>query len=404
MKPYPYQEKGVEWLLAGRRRYLADEAGLGKTVQVAFALDDLRPTRPCLVACPASVRGHWQRTLELLAPYEEVHVVSYAGLTKRGYDGSAYAVVILDEAHYVKSPSAKRTKVALQYAAAADRAWLLSATPTPNHPGELYTAGRMLWPEWCRKVKVRSYDGWLKRFTKYWELQKGRVRRKVPYAPRNTATLQRLWTDISLRRTAEEVGLELPPLRVDVQYLDPKRVTFPDEIHEVEFTSTERRLLGSAKVDEIVRVILEEAAQNPKARYVVFAHHLDVIDALEEKLDTLHPLVVTGAASRADRDAAIAAFTNDARHRVFIGQQQAAGTGINLQVASEVILVEPSWVPAENYQAIKRIHRIGAQKPCRARIFPIPGTLDDDVMVALARTTRMNGIQEDTDADDSQDD
>ena len=74
---------------------------------------------------------------------------------------------------------------------------------------------------------------------------------------------------------------------------------------------------------------------------------------------------------------------------MFLAQQGAAGTGITLTRASEIVLVEPSWSPAYNEQAIKRIHRIGQEHPCRARLFAVPDSLDAALMVTLARKTVM---------------
>ena len=62
---------------------------------------------------------------------------------------------------------------------------------------------------------------------------------------------------------------------------------------------------------------------------------------------------------------------------------------MNMQAAPEIVLVEPDWVPDVNAQFIKRIHRIGQDKPCRARLFTVPGTQDDAVMSGLAKKIAM---------------
>jgi SNF2 family DNA or RNA helicase len=74
---------------------------------------------------------------------------------------------------------------------------------------------------------------------------------------------------------------------------------------------------------------------------------------------------------------------------IFLAQQTAAGIGITLTRAHEIVLVEPSWSPSDNDQAIKRIHRIGQDKPCRARIFLVPDSLDEAVMGTLLRKQKM---------------
>jgi SNF2 family DNA or RNA helicase len=78
-------------------------------------------------------------------------------------------------------------------------------------------------------------------------------------------------------------------------------------------------------------------------------------------------------------------FTNDPRCRVFLAQQTSAGEAINLQAASEIVLVEPAWSPDANRQSVKRIHRIGQDNPCRARIFGVAGSIDAAVMGTVAQ-------------------
>ena len=77
--------------------------------------------------------------------------------------------------------------------------------------------------------------------------------------------------------------------------------------------------------------------------------------------------------------------------RIFLAQQTAAGIGITLTAATEIVLVEPSWSPEDNLQAIKRIHRIGQKHPCRARLFAVPDSIDAAIMKSTARKMKMIG-------------
>src|SRR5690606_8317857 len=150
-----------------------------------------------------------------------------------------------------------------------------------------------------------------------------------------------------------------------------------------------RKLLGVAKAPFVASVLKDELESGAYGKLVVLAHHRDVLDLLEDALSDLGVVRVDGSSTDRQREQAIDGFRADPSKRVFLGQQTAAGTGVNLQVANELVLLEPSWVPAENHQAIKRIHRIGSNRPCRARIFAISGTLDEAVMRTIANKTRM---------------
>lgn len=400
MTLYPYQEEGVAFLTQQLRAYLADGMGLGKTVQALTAAHRLGLTR-ILVVCPASAVLNWQREAEIWAPGALVGVLSYASPKLQSVaKGSDWDVVILDEAHYVKSVSARRTVNALRVARSAPRAWLLSGTPMPNHPGELWPPLRALWPERV-PVGVKTYSQWFDYFCS-WTLTKYGKR---PYAIRRPEELRAILKGVMIHRTAEEVDLQLPPLRVDVSLL-PKDARFAEALQALQIDpeglearmaredqdegsgARLRRLLGEYKAPHIGDLLRQELEEGQYYQVVVLAYHRAVLDVLRSKLSEYSPVGFDGSTSQVSRQRAIDHFTQGGS-RVFLAQQTAAGIAINLQASSEVVLVEPSWTPDENQQAIKRIHRIGQTRPCRARIFAVAGTLDEAIMRTVANKARM---------------
>ena len=393
---YPYQLDGVAFLAGAPRRYLADEMGVGKTVQACAACQYLNLKR-VLVIAPASTRPNWRYEFESWGPRgATLTAVSYDRLSRNrdNYSGKDYDVVILDEAHYCKSRRAKRSCAALSIAAEAPRAWLLSGTPMPNHPGELWYPLRMLWPDLVDK----SYQKFFDRFVIWRATEWG----PKPVGLKDKAGLRELLRQVMMRRTVDSIGVQLPPLRVDVQ-LTPRvdleeylgedapvlAALAAEERADEASLSRLRKLLGVAKAPFVASVLKDELESGAYGKLVVLAHHRDVLDLLEDALSDLGVVRVDGSSTDRQREQAIDGFRADPSKRVFLGQQTAAGTGVNLQVANELVLLEPSWVPAENHQAIKRIHRIGSNQPCRARIFAISGTLDEAVMRTIANKTRM---------------
>lgn len=399
-KLYPFQMTGVGHLMSGRRRYLADVMGLGKTVQACRAAAEL-DVRDALVVAPASALENWGREWQLHGPRQaRVEFVSYDRLTRKPHQyRGAHRLVVLDEAHYVKSRGAQRTLAALTVARAAERAFLLSGTPMPNHPGELWAPIRALWPAIPRALGIESYTEWLDRFCRWQHTPYGI---KV-WGAKNGAVLRPYLQQIMLRRTLATAGLQLPPLRIDVSLLprEPDDVSLMEEAElaglerameqaaAADKLSSARRLLGAIKAPRVARIIAEELRTEQYKKVVVLAHHHDTLDLLREALAEFGVVGFTGRDAPAARQVAIDAFTNSPKARVFLGQQTAAGVAVNLQVATEVVLVEPSWSPDDNAQAMKRIHRIGSTLPCRARIFAIVDTLDEAVMQVTARKTRM---------------
>lgn len=396
---HPYQKTGVKFLRDRRRAYLADQMGLGKTAQAIIAARSLPRLRSALVVCPAVAVLNWQRELDKWWPGDRPYfqVVSYSKLIRMDTEttGPPFDLVILDEAHYCKSPGAKRTRRALGEARRADRAWLLSGTPMPNHPGELWAPIRFLWPEIAQRFNLTTAYQWLDYFT---------FHRPTPYGPRpyrvrNGAELRSAIQPILLRRRVEDVGLQLPPLRVDVSRMPAtadltRRLEEYAELEEWaeneedSYTSTLRRLLGEAKAPLIGKQILNELDDGEYEKIVVLYHHRDVGAALWEQLSAYGVVGFNGSTSKANRQAAIDEF-QDGSPRVFCAQQSAAGIAINLTAAREVVLVEPAWSPDDNAQAIARIHRIGQDHPCRARIFAVADTLDEAIMEVVARKLQM---------------
>lgn len=404
MRPlWPYQEIGADFLAAHDAGYLADECGLGKTPQACTAARRLEPKRSLVVA-PASALEGWRRAWAEWGPKKGIFAaVSYADRQLDELDGFDY--VIVDEAHYIKRAVRQRTGRVLAVAKRAARASLLSGTPMPNgNPYELYAPIKILWPEIPEELGIGSAREWAEEFCQITNTTWGPKITGVKNAEKLKPYLRRMM----LRRKENEVGLQLPELRIDLHYLDRDGGEMdqamidagldPDVLarHIEAETFAEwgsdarlRRLLGKQKAPAVARVLVEELRLAQYDQIVVFAYHHDTLAILREQLAQFGLVYVDGRTPLAQRQRAIDAFTNG-EARVFLGQQGSAGTGINLQCAGEVVLVEPSWVPDENWQYLKRIHRFGSMRPCRARIFAVAGSRDENIMESNARKIRDN--------------
>lgn len=398
---YPFQQEGVAWLGEYGRAYLGDEMGLGKTVQTIMAARMHDLTRRVLVVAPASAIENWKAELEVWFPEATWDFTSYSYLTRHPHDYTrAWKQVILDEAHYCKNMGAKRTKIALKVAESAERAHLLSGTPIPNDITELYPVLRYLWPRFLVKHNADTLARFRNKFTKWYMSDYGpKVVGNLPLAKEIPGAMN------FLRRRVQDVELELPELRVDLHHLpfdaglqrrieeEAKALTGVDDMQRP-YMSTVRRVLGMYKSPFIAEQVKEELSNGLYKKVVVLAHHLDVLADLRLHFADAGLTYVgfDGAATPNARQQVIKLFNERDDVQIFLAQQTAAGVAINLQSANELILVEPDWVPATNAQAIKRIHRIGQTRPCRARIFTVRGTLDEAIMRSRVRKIRM--IQE----------
>lgn len=425
LTPYAYQCEGVAELALHATRILGDDPGLGKSVQAIRACDSVF-AKSVLVLCPGNVRTVWEREFETwgLIPRSvgrldtgrhkietDVVIVSYdlvassapiQAQLKRAWD-----VVILDEAHALKTPSAKRTKQV--YGAKLNRAkcitadarhvWPLSGTLAPNDASELWTHVRALFPE-TLPPSIQTKDQWEDAFCK---IEHGPFGRKVA-GTKNHDQLKRFMARIMTRRRADDV-LDLPPLTISDLPLDGADPAFLQKLVQMneldgltedellaelrlkrQMLATERRMVGVAKAELVGDFLRGEMAA--PGQHLVFAWHREAIASLATKVSDFAPLVVDGSQSRSKQIDGIEAFKADPSHRVLIAQIACLREGETLTNANVVTFAEASWTPKDNVQAMKRAHRIGQTKPVRVRFASIPGSVDDLLSRALRRKTQ----------------
>lgn len=323
--------------------------------------------------------------------------------------GQHWDLVICDEAHALKNPTTKRTRAILGERGIvhhADHVWLLSGTPAPNHPGELYPALATLHPA---ATQGMDYHTWLNHYC---------YTVAGPYGPRvmsnkpAIADLRPLLADFILRRHKADVLQDLPPLRIgrltienedarDAMAASLSETVVEDEMATLEALvsddadldddtlatiedlplSTLRRLCGEAKAHALLPVVRDELAAGGKT--VLMCWHRSTMDILQKGLADLGPVRIDGATR--DPQAQVDAFQNTTDCRVFLGQILAAGTGHTLTASSNLLIVEPSWVPGENAQAILRIHRLSQRAACLARFVALADSLDEIIMRVAQR-------------------
>ena len=444
----PYQNEGVKWLCERSHGLLSDEPGLGKTAQTIIA-GDRALVNTVLVICPASARHNWADEVEKWsmfghevniiterhhAPRENAYnIVNYDKFSRaldaknkpsaflKKFTNIKWDLVICDEAHLLKEKSSKRTKAILGQQGgihgSTKRLWLLTGTPMPNHPGELWTV-------LCAMGATQdNYSD----FTKSFCVFQNYFQRFQPTGanPASAPALAELLNSVMLRRLKKDVAKDLPelsitdwslpPVKVNVETIfgsDPKiKEVLAEQEEEVRrlwekldanvpmetalravkalgpMVSEYRRWLGIVKAESAAIAIKEELSCGQYDKIVIFAHHKQVVKRLKESLSEYNPQVISGETSAIGRKDAVDTFQNDPKARVFIGNIAAAGTALTLTAAAEVVVVEPDWVPANNAQAIQRCHRIGQTIPVRARMAKLADSLDNRISEVLRRKT-----------------
>ena len=407
MDLFPYQVEGAKFLATVKRGLLADEMGLGKSAQAFAACRELG-AKSILVVCPASLCENWKREFERFWPeFAGTLCVASYNKSDRLLRGD---VLILDEAHYLKTKTAKRTQAILGekcdgvggLVSCATNVFLLTGTPTPNNPSELWPLLRAVMPS---SIEAPTKTGKLKPMAYWTYVNRFCVTQDTGFGLKiiKGKNLNELKTRIApyiLRRKKDEVLKDLPPIRFDTLALEGKaRWPFAEDKAVAEALAQDgvaglkavaphvaqlRRVTGMAKAQAAVDWI-KEWFDGGGGKLVVFAHHRDVVNLISREFDAA---TVTGDTPVDTRQREVDDFQNNPGCKIFVGQIQAAGTGLTLTASSDVLFVESSWVPAENEQAAMRVHRIGQRNACTVRFAMLAGSIDEDIQKAVMRKSQ----------------
>jgi SWI/SNF-related matrix-associated actin-dependent regulator 1 of chromatin subfamily A len=416
---FPHQFEGVEFLLRPREvlgAILADDMGLGKTRQAIVAAHEGNPDGEVLIICPASLKLNWAREIRLaLGPGQDVAVVQgskfrRARWTIVNYDllrrhhaalmAEPWRCVILDEAHYIKNLSAQRTRLLLggQTKAQgrvsglvdqAERVYLLTGTPITNRPLDLLPL--------LRAIRHPLGDDKLAFGLRYcnahltgWGWDMG--------GASNLDELHARLEDVLLRRHKDQV-LALPPklrtyMPVEVDLVAYRRVwtDYAARMKKRKRRMSRRLLLAEiaklkqaaalAKIPAAIALVANIVEQGEKV--VVFTGYQAVVDAIMGHFGA-QAVKLTGEDDAEARQAAVDTFQGDDGVRVFVGNLQAAGVGVSLTAASQVVFVDYSFVPADHLQAEDRPCRIGQTHSVTVTYLSAQETLDEEIEQLLAQ-------------------
>ena len=396
-----YQTFGAKFALVQKRTILGDEMGLGKTIEALAALCHLRSrhARHFLVVCPAAVLFNWEDEIDrhsLLQPVWRLHgpqrdcrhrewvreggvaITTFDTLRRLQPNETRIAAVVVDEAHYVKNPTALRTKAVLSWLKLAEHTLLMSGTPMLNRVEEFRTLVNHIQPELASEIRATDTIAGAEAF-----------RSKVApvYLRRNqTDVLDELPEKIE---TASWVILDGPAADVYRQAVANRNFM---EMRRAAFLTP--KPFDSPKLRRLLQIV-EEAADNNR-KVVVFSFFLEVIQRIRTAVERIHTAVgplqvgsITGSCSPARRKEIVEWFTTTPGPAVLVNQIQAGGEGLNLQAASVVILAEPQWKPATEDQAIARVYRMGQVHPVQVHRLLTENSVDEHMLRILARKSAL---------------
>jgi superfamily II DNA or RNA helicase len=424
----PYQQAGFNFLCHLSRHkvggILADDMGLGKTLQTLAWLLWLKAThtesKPALVICPASVLHNWRReasrftpALKVLVlesgaarhnlrkqiPEHDLIVTNYALLRRdlEALQRFSFRVVILDEAQFIKNPDAQITISVKQLKAAQHLA--LTGTPLENRLLDLWSIVDFVQP---------GYLGTQQKFREKYESRGENAQDEQRIARRSLSAKMR---PLMLRRLKREVARDLPERieqrrdcdlgelqrklylaelrrsREQVMEAVAERGVKASTIHVLAALTRLRQICchpelvgsdaASGKTETLFELLEPLLAENQKV--LLFSQFVQMLRILEEECAArqIPTRILTGETK--DRQEVMRAFQMDVNAGVFLLSLRAAGTGLNLTTASNVVLYDPWWNPAVEAQAIDRSHRIGQTVTVNAYRLIAPGTVEEKI-------------------------
>ncbi|MEH0934251.1 DEAD/DEAH box helicase [Micromonospora psammae] len=432
----PHQEGAARTVLTrmGGRGILADEVGLGKTVEAGLILKELMLrglAQRVLIVCPAPLRDQWRE--ELRDKFDEDFAVVASGQDARAFSqdrlimtlqlvlrnahrlGERFDLVIVDEAHRLSGAGARKTRDIIgELIANAPRVLFLSATPVQNNLLELYRLVELLRPgtfDSERDFSRRFVDG------------------RDPRKPVNAPELRKLISSVVVRTTRQQAGVDrvhrMPPQDHGVQLTAPERQLYdmllntlrhrmtgpsdtmrrrqlalrltasPQAVSRSALRMAEREQDGGLKqtlteighlAGDIRHTSREQVALDVVRRWLdehgrvlVFTQHTDTLGGILRLLDADGVVAAPfhGGMSHAARSASVADFKSG-RAQVLVSTD-AGAEGQNLQVSNCVLNYDLPWNPMRVEQRIGRVHRLTQTRNVHIANLFARDTLDESV-------------------------
>jgi len=421
-----YQKAGYDWLhflnTYGFGGCLADDMGVGKTIQTLAFIQSMRERAPqanaILIVMPRSIVYNWQReasrftpNLRLLTHIDQGRskdtatfaqydvILTTYGTMLRDIDmltSYRFQYVILDESQAVKNPSAETARAVRRLQ--AERRLSLTGTPIENSAVELWSQFAFLNPG-----LLGSAETFRETFTREGEGRDEALK-----------LLRRLTFPFILRRTKDQVAPDLPSRteRVLMNEMEPEqrrlynaqrdhyralllglidsagpqqaRVKMLEGLLRLRQICNHPRLIDpssagvSGKFESLLATL--EALQAAGHRALVFSQFVQMLSLVRAELDARGIAYAYLDGRTRDRQSIIDAFQRDNRYAFFLISLRAGGVGLNLTAADYVIHVDPWWNPAVEMQATDRSHRIGQTRPVMVYKMVVRDSVEEKIL------------------------
>jgi SNF2 family DNA or RNA helicase len=395
-KLYPFQSKGVEWLLAHDKGILADDMGLGKTVQVLAALQKLifnSNIRSILLLAPNSLVANWAQEMKLWAPSLTASVLELKTTTspsdlKRLFSqsnvllasysaaeslspwlntlGESLDLLICDEAHKLRKPTSRLYNSVKGIA--AKRTWLLTGTPLERDEQDVETILSILEPE---KFSFKNSTSSLMLKSHLSRLSLRREKFDVlNELPKVTKRIVAVDLSGAQRSQYEQIKTDIGKLPHD------KRISL---ITKLVVATCETVGGKNAKIEAAIKIIAD--ATDAGQKVIIFSNFNTALQSAKNELNrqNIKSLLFTGELNNQERQISLSRFKRDPGIPVLLMNARVGSEGLTVTQANHVIFLNEWWNPSSNRQAEDRVNRIGQKNDVTIYLIRANNTIDCDI-------------------------
>ena len=433
----PYQRAGVVYASTALKTFIADDMGLGKSIQAIATLEHLNETNlqyPAVIVCPPSLVLNWRneygkwlpsRRVAVIRnrkdwptePYD-VLVVGYSNIKAWENKLQGHRAYVFDESHYLKSPDAQRTKAAIKIVKGTPKSGAvlcLTGTPVTNKPAEYAPQLEIL-------GRIKDFGGRFGFYRRYCNAFRDRFGQWNIDGHSNLDELnERLRGLCYIRRTKDQVLKELPSVRHNkilvegssagmkeywtaeqniIKYLMDRAAQIAAELGEKPGSAAVRAKMRAERNEHLVKIgTLRKLAARAKMaaviewvnaaiasgnKVVIAAHHREIVDELATRYGNLK---IQGGmdVSVVEEHKKVFQERSVEDAPVIVLSIQAAKTGHTLTAAQDVLFTELPWTPADVDQTYSRCHRLGQKGSVTATYMLCEGTIDEKIYDVIER-------------------
>ena len=385
-----YQVWGVKYILRQKRVLLGDEMGLGKTIQALASMVVLRNQgeRHFLVVCPASVIINWCRETESKSDLKVYKIhgtgkelalsqwMENGGVAVTNYEtlaGSFFipedfriSMITVDEAHYIKNVTTKRSKNVLNLCEHTSRILFMTGTPLENNVAEMIRLLGFLQPEiadMAKDVSTTAYADYFKERISpvYYRRKRDDVLAELP-----ELVQMQDWCEMTKEDEAQYVKDV-----VSGNFMDVRRVSWRNP----DFFNT------SVKAQRLKEIV--DYATLEERKVIVFSFFLDTLERVQNIFGPRCVGIINGSVPPAARQEIVDRFDSAHPGTVLAAQIQSGGTGLNIQTASVVVICEPQYKPSTESQAISRAYRMGQTRNVLVHRLLCTNTIEERIIQIL---------------------